>query len=119
MALIEAPDIAGLLDAMGRHDAADTVRWTDKRNLLAELREEVEGLRGALGEAERERGYQADECDRLRDVIAEIQKENAIPFVNPDLPPELTVGFVAGRCGHRVARSEWNVGIRDCERCAA
>lgn len=43
----------------------------------------------------------------------------AVPFVNPDLPAELAAGFVVGRCGHRVARSEWMAGFRVCERCTA
>lgn len=28
-------------------------------------------------------------------------------------------GFVTGRCGHRVAESEWRAGFRICEHCAA
>jgi hypothetical protein len=27
-------------------------------------------------------------------------------------------GYVAGRCGHRVAESEWRAGFRVCERCS-
>lgn len=30
----------------------------------------------------------------------------------PDQP-----GYVVGRCGHRVAKSEWKAGFRVCERC--
>ena len=41
------------------------------------------------------------------------------PFNNPDLPAEMTEGFVVGECGHRVAGSEWAAGFRSCERCAA
>ena len=36
------------------------------------------------------------------------------------IPPEQNggqAGFVAGECGHRVARSEWRAGFRNCERC--
>lgn len=40
-----------------------------------------------------------------------------VQFSNPDLPPDLQAGFVVGHCGHRVARSEWRVGLRTCERC--
>jgi hypothetical protein len=36
------------------------------------------------------------------------------PF-DPGTGPQ--VGYVAGDCGHRVAVSEWNVGLRTCERC--
>lgn len=28
-------------------------------------------------------------------------------------------GYVVGRCGHRVAGSEWRAGFRTCERCPA
>lgn len=26
-------------------------------------------------------------------------------------------GYVAGKCGHRVAESEWRAGFRTCEQC--
>ncbi len=40
--------------------------------------------------------------------------DQPIPF-DPGTGPER--GFVAGHCGHRVARSEWRAGFRNCERC--
>lgn len=40
------------------------------------------------------------------------------PFSHPDLPAELTAGFVVGECGHRVAGSEWRAGFRICEHCS-
>lgn len=43
--------------------------------------------------------------------------DEPVPFVNPELPPELTAGFVVGHCGHRVAGSEWSAGFRTCEHC--
>jgi hypothetical protein len=39
------------------------------------------------------------------------------PFRHPSLGE--MPGFVAGRCGHRLARSEWDAGFRECERCPA
>lgn len=50
--------------------------------------------------------------------VATAGPDEAVPFVNDELPPELTVGFVVGHCGHRVARSEWAAGYRLCEHCA-
>ncbi len=31
MGLIEGPDVAGLLDALGRHGAAELLQWSDPR----------------------------------------------------------------------------------------
>jgi hypothetical protein len=49
--------------------------------------------------------------------VPTVGPDEPVPFVNPDLPPELTAGFVVGHCGHRVAGSEWRAGFRNCERC--
>ena len=38
-----------------------------------------------------------------------------VPFVNDAVGP--MPGFVAGLCGHHVARSEWRAGFLTCERC--
>jgi hypothetical protein len=35
------------------------------------------------------------------------------PFGGPGELP----GYVVGECGHRVAKSEWEAGYRNCERC--
>lgn len=40
--------------------------------------------------------------------------DEPIPF-DPGTGP--IPGYVAGRCGHRVAESEWRAGFRTCERC--
>jgi hypothetical protein len=42
--------------------------------------------------------------------------DELVPFVGPCGPMP---GYVAGRCGHRVAESEWRAGFRTCERCPA
>lgn len=47
--------------------------------------------------------------DRGREFLAQ-----SVPF-DPGTGP--TPGYVAGRCGHRVAESEWRAGFRVCERC--
>jgi hypothetical protein len=42
------------------------------------------------------------------------------PEPGSDIPPEMTggmPGFVVGECTHRVAKSEWRAGFRNCERC--
>lgn len=36
-------------------------------------------------------------------------------FVHPELGP--MPGYFVGRCGHRVAETEWRAGFRICERC--
>lgn len=36
-------------------------------------------------------------------------------FNHPELGP--MPGYIAGRCGHRVAGTEWLAGFRTCERC--
>jgi hypothetical protein len=36
---------------------------------------------------------------------------------DPGPPSGPMPGYVAGRCGHRVAESEWRAGCRTCERC--
>lgn len=70
MALIEAPDIAGLLDAMGRHDAADTVRWADAFRAeadAADLTDEVDG-------ANRERDDAIEAAEKLQRRVTRLQK---------------------------------------------
>lgn len=37
------------------------------------------------------------------------------PFVSEAFGPR--EGYVVGECAHAVARSEWNAGLRKCERC--
>jgi hypothetical protein len=43
--------------------------------------------------------------------------DDPVPFVNPEVPEALTVGFVVGHCGHRVSLTEWRAGLRNCEHC--
>jgi hypothetical protein len=50
------------------------------------------------------------------------QTEQFSPPLRPGepIPPERSggmTGYVAGKCGHRVAASEWRAGFRNCERC--
>lgn len=49
--------------------------------------------------------------------VPDVDADTPVPFVNPELPAELTEGFVVGHCGHRVAGSEWRAGFRTCEHC--
>jgi len=48
------------------------------------------------------------------DYMAPDLDEAPVPF-DPGTGP--VPGYVAGRCGHRVAASEWRAGFRVCERC--
>lgn len=59
------------------------------------------------------------EGDAFLDLLAQERAEDTdepIPF-DPGTGP--IPGYVAGRCGHRVAESEWRAGFRTCERCPA
>jgi hypothetical protein len=49
--------------------------------------------------------------------VPDAAPDEPVPFENPNLPVELTAGFVVGHCGHRVSRTEWTAGFRNCERC--
>lgn len=48
-------------------------------------------------------------------AVLECEDEHAETFVHPTLGE--MPGYIAGRCGHRVAGSEWRAGFRVCERC--
>jgi hypothetical protein len=51
------------------------------------------------------------ELRKVRDLLDTLAP---VPF-DPGTGP--MPGYYAGRCGHRVAISEWNAGFRTCERC--
>jgi excisionase family DNA binding protein len=51
---------------------------------------------------------------RLRESDVRALLNAGVPF-DPGTGP--VPGYVAGLCGHRVARSEWRAGCRTCERC--
>ena len=78
---------------------------------------------GICGQAEMDDGKpfvpccEAAEADRkaAREVLDAVEPEAGEPFRLPD--GQVLDGYVAGECGHRVARSEWNAGFRKCERC--
>lgn len=67
-------------------------------------------------------GYEMSDCAHIANEIGRIarrMKDGAFQvrgmragFVIPGAP-----GYVIGKCGHWVARSEWRAGLRMCERC--
>ena len=71
------------------------------------------------GDDERDYAEEAYNPVRSHPCVPGATADEPVAFVNPDLPPELTAGFVVGHCGHRVAATEWNAGYRYCERCPA
>jgi hypothetical protein len=57
----------------------------------------------------------------LRGVCVQVMAN--VPYDWPEYPaPGSAIpdqpGYVVGECEHRVARSEWQAGLRTCERCA-
>lgn len=64
------------------------------------LREEVEALR------------------RERDALAADLAAGPRELVPGESIPSMP-GYVVGKCGHRVAGSEWRAGFRNCERCGS
>lgn len=50
----------------------------------------------------------------LTDAGKQVHADNPVPFLSGEVSRP---GFVAGHCGHAVARSEWAVGLLNCERC--
>lgn len=58
--------------------------------------------------------------DAGRKALEEPGRVLVYPEIGSAIPPEMTggmTGFVVGKCGHRVAGSEWAAGFRNCERC--
>ena len=62
------------------------------------------------------------DCDAWRDVAGTKPSESteadapaAYPEPGSEIPGQ--PGYVVGKCGHRVAASEWRSGFRVCERC--
>ena len=43
--------------------------------------------------------------------------EKTYPEPGSEIPDQ--PGYVVGKCGHRIATSEWRAGFRTCERCPA
>lgn len=48
-------------------------------------------------------------------AVLECEEDHAETYVHPEVGE--MPGYMAGRCGHRVAQSEWRAGFRVCERC--
>lgn len=61
------------------------------------------------------------EVDRVYAPLTLVRDVNGEPPAYPapgsDIPDQ--PGYVVGRCGHRLAASEWRAGFRTCERCGS
>jgi len=81
MSLLNGPDVAGILDALGRHGAAETLRWPEENDPHADCQAEIADLEDQLTEAIRERdgleervGQLKVEVEAMRSVVEAAEK---------------------------------------------
>ena len=79
MSLLNGPDVAGILDALGRHDAAETLRLYLPEHETCEaemvsLQEEIDSLTYERDELEERVGQLKTEVEAMRPVVEAAEK---------------------------------------------
>jgi len=96
MSLSNGPDVAGILDALGRHDAAETLRWSEGEPTQREYEAEIDDLEDQLAEAIREQeAAEADLAEYIEKPCPHCGK--AIKTNEPAATPPFDVAAVTAK----------------------
>lgn len=118
IATVDVVDVAQQAIAVYGEEGARAVLPPDVEFRFNDYRFELPGRAGAVTSFQR--GATADDiATHVAREIKQAEERGWTPGEPFNPGTGIVAGYVAGTCGHRVARSEWAAGLTSCERCPA